>query len=186
MILALGSPKAELRDPDKSMSAVIIGEGGPRDPSRLDISTRSRKPIPNVQKPDRRPESLLEARRIWKNKFPDIDNRSLDATYSCVGMIFAIRRAWIEDEHLEWLLAEDGYIEVENPKVGDLIVYRNDRGKAMHVGVIMERALEAERAEWRFRVLSQWGQDGEFLHAASDVPALFGDHKHFYSERKQL
>jgi hypothetical protein len=168
------------------MSFAIIGEGGRRDPASLAISTRRGNHIPNSRKRNRRPESLLEARRMLTGRFPNIRNRSLDATYSCLGMIFANRRAWVENDHLEWLLHEDEYVEVQQPEIGDLIVYRKD-GKMTHVGLIIERSVDIALAEWKLSVLSQWGQDGEYIHSASDVPEeTFGTDRRFYSERKNL
>jgi hypothetical protein len=168
------------------MSVTIVGEGSPRDPASLALSTRRGEPIPNFRKLNRRPESLLEARKIWTQAFPEIRNRSLDATYSCAGMIFANRRAWVESDVLEWLLDQDEYVEVTRPEVGDLIVYSKNEVMT-HVGLIVERSVDVERAEWRVSVLSQWGQDGEYVHAASHVPAdNFGSDRRFYSERKEL
>ncbi len=64
--------------------------------------------------------------------------------YSCVGMVFANRRAWIEPDSLHRILREDGYTKltnVENLSVGDVVLYHL-QGKPVHVGVVTEVSKE--------------------------------------------
>lgn len=166
---------------------MIIGAGSPSDRASIPLSTKQGNRIPNFRKHNRRPESLLEAKRIWTDRFPNIRNRSLDATYNCVGLVFAFRRVWVEDDHLPWLLPEEDYDAVARPEVGDLVVY-SDKSKTMrHVGIVVNVTPNVGNAEWEVTVLSQWGQDGEYIHRLRDVPLEhFGNNICFYSERKTL
>jgi hypothetical protein len=168
------------------MEPVIIGAGGPSDPARIPLSTKKGNPIPNFRKPNRRPESLREAKRIWTERFPNIRNRSLDATYNCVGLVFAFRRVWVEDDHLPWLLVEEDYQVVDRPEVGDLVVYSDESKIMRHIGIVVNVTPNICNAEWEVTVLSQCGQDGEYIHMLRDVPLGFGNNIRFYSERKML
>ena len=166
------------------MEPMIIDAGSPRDRASIALSTKQGNRIPNFRKHNRRPESLLEAKRIWTERFPNIRNHSLDATYNCVGLVFAFRRVWVEDDHLPWLLSEEDYHAVDRPEVGDLVIY-SDEKTMRHVGIVVNVTPDVRNAEWDVTVLSQWGQDGEYIHRLRDVPLQqFGYNIRFYSERK--
>ena len=36
------------------------------------------------------------------------------------------------------------------------------------------------------KILSQWGEDGEYLHAPGDVPPIFGQPREFWTDRRCL
>ena len=64
--------------------SVIIDAGSPRDRASIPLATRSGTYIPNERVPERSPEALKAAARIWKGKFPHIQVRSLTAVYNCM------------------------------------------------------------------------------------------------------
>ena len=65
---------------------------------------------------------------------------------------------------------------------GDLLVY-DWEGAPTHVGIVWEHEPLPEDATWKTRILSQWDRDGEYFHAASDVPDVLGKPHQFWTER---
>ena len=118
---------------------------------------------------------------------PEAILRSLDSTYNCVGLIFASRRTNVETDELSWIMSDDGYKEVSEDQVvvGDLVVYRHDKGKpANHVGIIVEIMPKIATAQRKYRILSQWGSNGEYLHEAAEVPTgWYGTHLDYFTHR---
>jgi hypothetical protein len=98
-------------------------------------------------------------------------------------MIFAARRAWIEIDHIERLLMEDGYTRVERNDVmsGDIVLYRWN-GEPAHVGLIT--AVEPFGAARNILVISKWGRDAEFIHHEENVAELMGKPSEYYTDRK--
>ena len=111
--------------------------------------------------------------------------RSRSSDYSCVAMVFANRRTWVDDHYVNLFLEEDGYRKVgfAQAKRGDVVVYRTREGRTVHVGLVVEHRPVPETASWTTTVLSQWGLDGEFFHDVDDVPPLFGDSREVWTER---
>jgi hypothetical protein len=69
---------------------------------------------------------------------------------------------------------------------GDVVVYKNN-GIPQHVGIIYEIrdvSLAQDRSRFEFWVLSQWGEDGEYLHKMREVPPIYGGDVQVWSERK--
>jgi len=132
--------------------------------------------------------SAEEMDKINQKSFPNIKRRSLDPSYNCMGMVFAFRRAWVEPKHISRLLAEDEYYEVcrIDTVPGDLIAYYvdKDRQTLTHIGIIVAKRGDIEKADWNIQVLSKWGLYGEYLHDEGDVPNHFGNLRIYYSERK--
>ena len=110
--------------------------------------------------------------------------RSAGSDYNCMGLVFACRRTVIDVENLPWILKDDGYKPIEPRAVvpGDLLVY-DWEGAPTHVGIVWEHEPLPEDATWKTRILSQWGRDGEYFHAASDVPDVLGKPHQFWTER---
>jgi hypothetical protein len=165
---------------------VILNEGGARDRDSIDLATSKNRRIPNVRRPERAPESLSEGMRLVLENHPSARLRSLSATYNCIGMAFANRRAWIEPAHVEMIFLDDGYREVEVSTVmpGDIVLYRDTQGNVSHVAVVVSHERDLANARWRTQVLSQWGADGEYFHDPGDVNQWLGKPDKFYSERR--
>lgn len=163
---------------------IIIGEGEESDPQAVVVFARSGRRIPASRRRSRGPEALKAAVEMLKGLFPGIRNRSLDDSYNCVGLVFASRRALIDASHLPMALAEDGYRECLQPMAGDVVTYTNEKGEMQHVGLVLDSAPDVEAASWRATVLSQWGRDGEYVHALREVPEVYGGRIQFFTERK--
>ena len=155
---------------------------------QIRIATRKDRLIPNDRPPERHPSSLQDARTFVEGTYPTARIRSLSARYNCMGMVFAARRVWIETPELQMILDDDEFRKLapsEAPEVGDVVVYRDESGNVSHVGLIAQVLLGA-REEPEFRVLSQWGQDGEYFHNINDVSPLLGSANEFWTDRGGL
>lgn len=103
--------------------------------------------------------------------------------YNCVGMIFSSRRAWIEIDELEQILADDFYRKISMAQLdaGDIVIYTRN-GTRTHIGLII--FIEREANEIRnIVVLSKWGADGEIEHDLQIVPKGYGFPTEFWSEK---
>jgi hypothetical protein len=167
--------------------AYLIDAGSPRDIRHLPLATKKRWRIPNEQRDERAPASMKESERMWRGKFPSIVTRSLSGTYNCAGLIFAARRTFIDAEDVERILQDDGYARLKDSSevvCGDLIVYRKEAdGPVEHVGLILKPAMRGPLGSTPLVVLSQWGGDGEYMHAEDVVPEAYGSVRQYYSER---
>lgn len=171
------------------MTATIIGRATKGDPAALNLYTISNRSFIENERPDsERPlASLREARKIVKGISPTARCRSLTAFYNCVGLVFASRRTAVDIEHLALILRDDGYrliSEIEAVE-GDVVEYRRN-GRPQHVGIVYELrdvSLMQNRSSIEIWVLSQWGEDGEYLHKAHNVPAIYGTELRYWSER---
>jgi hypothetical protein len=98
-------------------------------------------------------------------------------------MIFAARRAWIEIDHIERLLREDGYRGITKSQVvaGDIVLYRNEQGDLTHVALVsfVDHGLGSN-----IKVISKWGLEAEFIHFEDDVPVMLGRPVEYYTERQ--
>lgn len=104
--------------------------------------------------------------------------------YSCVGMIFSNRRAWIDPDSLFRILTEDGYTELRDEgrlSIGDLALYVL-RERPVHIGVVTQ-VYKVNGRTINTRVLSKWGRAGEVEHSVNDVPDFCGRLHSFWSER---
>ena len=152
------------------------------------VETRKRKRIPTFTRKPAPKAAMVAAQKIWTDTFSGIEVRSLDSTYNCVGLVFASRRGCVDIVEVMAILADDGYYEIDRRSTvpGDLVTYYEspDKQNMTHVGVIVAKNPHVEKADWDIRVLSQWGFDGEYLHAEHDVPKAYGDVRSYWSERK--
>ncbi len=165
----------------------IIDLGSVRDRNTIELATSKRHRIPNAQRPESLPDALADAMRWITQSHPTVRLRSLTATYNCVGMAFANRRTWVEPDHVQMILADDEYKEVDLRDVlpGDVVVYHDGDGSISHVAVVVAHVPDVENARWRTTVLSQWGSNGEYLHDPNDVNELLGRPYKFYTERRR-
>jgi len=105
-------------------------------------------------------------------------------------MVFASRRTMVDIDYLPHFLADDGYRHIleTDAVVGDIVVYHRN-GVPQHVGIVYELRDISPRHDGSAiekLVLSQWGENGEYLHTAREVPPIYGNELHFWSERKRL
>lgn len=172
------------------MTTPIIDEGSPRDRYSLPLYTKRRRHILNAQRLEQTLERLQASKTELERIFPEAQLRSVTGTYNCMGMVFASRRTWVETnkEVLNLILKDDAYRKVEEIKsisVGDIVVYRSDDGDPQHVGIVIERVPELAIGNFKIKILSKWGFDGEYIHELNYKPLLFGSHTDFYTDRME-
>jgi hypothetical protein len=171
--------------------SLIIGRGNENDPAALRLyTTGNRRFIDNERPEEDRPvEALQAALKLAKQISPNAECRSLTAMYNCVGMVFASRRTFVDCKHLGLILQDDGYKTVRQESVvqGDIVIYRRD-SIPQHIGIIYEIrdvSILHDGSHHQIWVLSQWGEDGEYLHELEKVPAIYGTEYEFWSERRK-
>jgi hypothetical protein len=172
------------------MPEYIIGRSSDIDPSALRLYTTGNKRFVQNERPDsdRSPQALMEARKLVRSISPSAKCRSLTGLYNCVGLTCASRRTIVDIDFLKAILSDDGYkLTTERSAVeGDLVVYLRD-GIARHVGVVQhfqDVSPLHDGSILRMWVLSQWGEDGEYLHPVREVPAFYGTDLEFWTERR--
>ena len=167
---------------------LIIGEAEADDPNRLPLTTKRKSPIPNTRRRPQPPALMAAAVRLHiEGREGTRKLRSASSEYNCVGMLFSSRRAWIDTEHLRFILEEDDYKRIEPAAVqrGDVILYADGTGTT-HVGLVWRHMPDVQNARWVTEVLSQWGSDGEYFHDAHDVPHFLGTPREFWTDRVDL
>lgn len=125
--------------------------------------------------------------RRWSGEFPNAILRSISGTYNCMGMVFASRRTWVDISELRMILEEDGYQKLPNSSfafLGDVVVYQYGQSGYHHVGIIAElRRLPGGDAPL-MKILSKWGDAGEYIHSLNEVPATYGVPYEYWTERR--
>jgi hypothetical protein len=162
--------------------------GALQSPSSLRMQTKRGNDIPNRISPERAPAALRAAESIWKARFPDIEVRSLSATYNCIGLVVASRRACADPDDILWILRDDGYRRLGGEaevQVGDVVIYRDDSGTLRHAGIVIRKELIVSASnDEPLVILSQWGLDGEYTHKMSQVPEIYGKAAEFWTDRR--
>lgn len=101
-----------------------------------------------------------------------------ESTANCHGWVFVEGRYWIPTESVDTILKENGYILVDHPEAGDLIVYRDDVGRPLHTGIV-----KAVGIDGFVLVESKWGQCGVFWHTPIDQ--AFGDEIEYWRAARE-
>ena len=100
------------------------------------------------------------------------------AAANCHGWVFAEGLYWIPTESIDAILGDNGYRPTDRPLPGDLIIYRDDRGRPFHSGVV--KAVGNDRF---VLVESKWGTLPVFWHTPENQ--AFGDRlEYWHSDRK--
>jgi len=152
----------------------------------LKISTKKGRQIPNQRKLPRPPVAMCAARDLHLTGYPLRRCRSLSSDYNCAGMVFANRRTTIDSLDTGMILEDDEYRNIhsrDQVEVGDVVVYKDDRGEVSHVGLVSNIGVDIRTAQIEINVLSQFGADGEYIHPISDVEHVFGSRIEFWSDR---
>jgi len=97
-----------------------------------------------------------------------------DPSSNCHGWVFAEGRYWVNQ--IEVILADNGYLPVSAPAIGDLAIYRGIRGDIVHSGLVRTTA-------GGILVESKWGPMGRYLHGPDDQP--FGGLCAFYRSARR-
>lgn len=172
------------------MDEIIIGAGSPNDRNALRLETRSKRHIPNEMRREVHPDRLKASIEMFAKLCPNASIRSITAIYNCIGMIFGIRRTWIDPQHLETILPEDEYYKlsgVRDAEVGDIVLYRQEESTEItHIALIVKKDVKLSPASFDVKVMSKWGWAGEYVHQIDDVPPQFGEPSEFWSERRVI
>ncbi len=83
----------------------------------------------------------------------------VDRHYNCHGWTFAGGKYWLKSDEVGRILADNGYRQVTEPAVGDVIIYRDAVGTIVHSGVV--RAVGGGDP---VLIESKWGPLGRFIH----------------------
>ena len=131
------------------------------------------------------PAKLEASVKQWQEWRPSAELRVPPTTqYNCMGLVFSTRRTWIGTEDWPKIQADDGYRPLrpgETKMIGDLVVYLF-RGAPAHVGILVERLIVHE-TEVSWRVLSKWGDEGEYIHPLDHLPTWCGDSPTYWTDR---
>ena len=96
---------------------------------------------------------------------------------NCHGWTFADGQYVIRGQDVDCILAENNYVPVTDPRVGDLIIYRGEDGHVLHSGIV-----RAVGADGFVLVESKWGFLGRYLHEP-DVQCYSPYYTYYRSER---
>lgn len=92
---------------------------------------------------------------------------------NCHGWVFLRGQYLLFGEQVEQILEDNGYLEVFQPRPGDLIIYRDAAGNILHSGLVWEYA-----ADGGLLIQSKFGISGCYLHAPEEQP--YGERFSFY------
>jgi hypothetical protein len=102
-----------------------------------------------------------------------------DGDYNCHGWVFTGGRSWIRGQSVEAILQDNGYRETKRPMIGDLCIYRDNRGEVAHSAIV--RGLGEKGV---VLLESKWGKLGRYIHMAHENHAYTGhDHRYYRSSR---
>jgi hypothetical protein len=86
-----------------------------------------------------------------------------DVAYNCHGWVFADGHYWVRSRFVETILKDNGYQAVEQPKAGDVAVFRNHLGEVTHSGLV-----RASGKDGNVLLESKWGRYGRYVHTPED------------------
>jgi hypothetical protein len=92
---------------------------------------------------------------------------------NCAGWVFTGAHHLVQCSDVDSILEDNGYEAVKKPRVGDLIIYRDDSNVITHAGSVAF-LLNGEQPF----IESKWGYQGVFIHLPEGSP--FGLHWTFY------
>jgi hypothetical protein len=81
-----------------------------------------------------------------------------DVRSNCHGWVFAGGKTVLRGPVVDTILTDNGYQQVNEPRAGDLIVYRDTDGTPSHTGVVKAASRDGVLIE------SKWGFGGRYLH----------------------
>jgi hypothetical protein len=121
------------------------------------------------------PSDLLEGAKLnegeaaalegWDLSLHAIRTAGPDPRSNCFGWIFTNGEYWLDSGDIDRILHDNGYMAVESPAPGDLIIYRARDNTILHCGLV--RAVESDGL---VIIESKLGWIGRFLHAPEFQP----------------
>jgi hypothetical protein len=129
------------------------------------------------------PAHVLEAAEAQQLRDHGLSGRVLqvappDWSYNCHGWVFTGGPYLMSDHHVEGVLRDNEYSPVERPEVGDLAVYRDERGAVRHTAQVW-----AVGEDGRVVLESKWAWMGRYLHLPDATP-YGGDCIYYHSPRR--
>src|SRR5262245_25041389 len=94
-----------------------------------------------------------------------IQRAPADRFSNCHGWVFTGGQFLIPDHVVDSILSENGYAAVEQPAAGDLVIYRDERGAAVHSATVW-----AIGEDGRALLESKWAWMGRFIHVPDNTP----------------
>lgn len=101
-----------------------------------------------------------EAKRLYSLDFIRVSEP--DSACNCHGWIFTNGQYWVPADKVDSILADNDYLKVEYPRVGDLVVYRDSSEQIVHSGIVRLANDNLTLIE------SKWGHGGRYLHRPAD------------------
>jgi hypothetical protein len=154
---------------------------------QLSLDTRKARQIPNDRRLEQNPVRLEAAKECILKHHTSAQCRSLTGVYNCMGMVFASRRTCIDTDSITMILEDDEYRRLQpsdEVAKGDVVIYKDNDGHVSHVGLVVDIKPDLVQAENKIKVLSQWGQDGEYFHDAEDVNPRLGIPTEYWTDRR--
>ena len=96
---------------------------------------------------------------------------------NCHGWVFVEGSFLIFGSQVEQILAENDYAEVNHPAAGDVIIYRDSRGKVIHSGLVREAGTGSP-----VLIESKWGLGPIFQHFPQEQP--YSDFYKYYRTQR--
>ncbi len=88
-----------------------------------------------------------------------------DPTANCHGWVFLDSRFLISGEAVQRILDDNGYELTDEPKAGDVIIYRSDNREIVHSGLV-----RGVLNDDTIIIESKWSIEGTFLHEPAGTP----------------
>jgi hypothetical protein len=125
------------------------------------------------------PEAAIkEAERRLAANFPGaVITGPPDLACNCHGWVFAGGHHWIGRPDVETILCDNGYRRAVIPRPGDVVIYRDAAGEAVHSGLV--HAISGGTVE----VESKWGYMYRVRHPVAVQP--FADRWGYYRTERQ-
>ena len=98
-----------------------------------------------------------------------IQRAGKDGQANCHGWVFAGGQYLLQGTWIDSILADNGYEVVDQPRVGDVIIYRDVLDHVLHTGLVCNVF-----ADGMVLIESKWGIEERFVHLPEDQ---------FYSQR---
>jgi hypothetical protein len=103
-----------------------------------------------------------------------------NSDYNCHGFTFLGGADWItNNSDVEKIIKDNGYSVTSKPSVGDVVIYRNNKGEIQHSGIVA--AVSGGQVT---RVISKWSAYGLYEHNLLDVPKDYGQNTTVYKSNR--
>lgn len=186
LVLAVGAATwqaaAEEADLDRAQADLAAAtERPPTRPAPAPVFTDRGTRVGAWQATRPRPRAELAALEVRPAGTPAVALQAIrsqpaDDRSNCHGWVFTGGRYWVDETHVDVILAENGYRVVSDPRSGDLVVYRT-AGAVTHTAVVRYVA-----PKMPVLVEGKWGPGAVYLHAA-DESGYGTDFTYYRAER---